>query len=341
MAFSTTGRVAALVAAAAITTALAQPAEAAGLGHWQAELLAMPDGYPDATGWVRGTDSHGGYAGNLLLDGVSHVVTWSAGQPTVHPQPDGFESATVVDENSAGTVLGNAAAGTWSQPYLLDHGGYELLLAPGDWSRLGAVALNERGDVLGNATTTSGDDAVLLWRAADRAHPEVITGRPYMHPSDIDDDGTILVNSFPNSFLWRDGVFQQLTAPPGAAFLSAQGIRNGQVTGQYREPDQFHGEAVRWRSPGQPEVLPSSSSASGINRFGLIVGNGTKPDLLGPPGPLSTWIEGRPMGPLPLAGFAAGAAKAVGDDGTIAGEVSDRDPEAYSGRPAVWRYFLR
>jgi hypothetical protein len=98
---------------------------------------------------------------------------------------------------------------------------------------------------------------------------------------------------------------------------------------------------VRWRSAGQPEVLPSSSAASGINQFGLVVGNGTKPDPFGPPGPLSTWLAGRAMGPLPLAGFAAGAAKAVGDDGTIAGEVSDEDPEAYSGRPVVWRYSLR
>jgi hypothetical protein len=56
-------------------------------------------------------------------------VTWSAGQPTVHPQPEDFQSADVVDDNSA--------AGIWSQPFVLDHDGYELLPAPGDWSRLG------------------------------------------------------------------------------------------------------------------------------------------------------------------------------------------------------------
>jgi hypothetical protein len=148
------------------------------------------------------------------------------------------------------------------------------------------VALNERGDVVGNATTTGGEPAVLLWRAADRAHPVVITGQPYLSATDIDDDGTILVNSFPNSSFLRP------TSSRG-------GIRNGQVAGQYVTADQLHGDGVRWRSAG------------------------------------------RAMGPLPLAGVRGRRGEGGDDDGTIAGAVSDRDPEAYSGRPVVWRYSLR
>ncbi|MGW5722610.1 hypothetical protein ACWEVP_41015 [Amycolatopsis sp. NPDC003865] len=333
----------AAIGAALLVTTLAQPAQAA-IGHWDAELLALPAGFEDAGGWVRGTDSHGGYAGNLWLDGTSHVVTWAKGRPTVHPAPGDYPGGEVVDENSAGTILGQAIDqfGTRTQPFLLDHGEYEMLLAPGDWASLGAVALNERGDVVANAQPNGGGSgAVLLWRAEDRAHPVVITGQPFMYAADIDDDRAVLVNSFPKSFVWRDGVFEQLTAPPGAAYVNAAGIRNGQVTGNYGASDWLSGEGVRWRSPGQPEVLPSSSTTFGINRLGLIVGYGTRPDPTGPLGPLSVWLAGRALGALPLAGFGAGYAKTVGDDGTIAGVVSDRDPSTYGGRPVVWRYSLR
>ncbi|RSM39866.1 hypothetical protein DMA12_28895 [Amycolatopsis balhimycina DSM 5908] len=337
-------RVAAVVAAAAITATAAPAAEAAGLGHWRAEFLATPEGYPDATGFVRGNDSHGGYAGNLVLGEASVFVTWSAGRPAVHPLPDGMAHFTVADENSAGTVLGSITdAGFRYQVALFGHGGFRVLPRPADRPLVSAVALNERGDAIARATASDGSDpAVLLWRADDVEHPVVITGMPYLQAADIDDDGTVLVNSFPGSYLWRDGEFRQLTAPPEAAYLYAQAIRNGQVVGNYGTADQLHGEAVRWRSPEQPEILPSSSSGWGINRYGLVVGYGARPDPFGPLGPLSVWLNGRALGPLPLPpGFSLGGAKAVGDDGTIAGVVSNQDPTMYGGRPVVWRYSLR
>jgi hypothetical protein len=341
MGFGSMRRAAVLAAAAVCAVTSAQPAEAAGLGHWEAELLAMPDGFANATGHVQGNDSHGGYAGDLWVDGTSHIVTWSKGRPTVHPQPDGYEAADVVDENSAGTILGHAKGGFWSQPLVLDHGRYELLFTPGDWASLRAVALNERGDVLANARPNGGGDAAaVLWPAGDRAHPVVITGLPYLSAADIDDDGTVLLNSFGKSYTWREGAFQQLTAPPGSAYVNAAAIRNGQITGNSLASDMLTGQGVRWRSPGQPEVLPSSSTTFGLNGFGLIAGNGARPDPVGPMGPLSTWLAGRAMGPLPLAGYTAGYAKAVGDDGTIAGVVSNLNPSD-GGRPVVWRYSLR
>ncbi|MEU4251875.1 hypothetical protein AB0F15_31105 [Amycolatopsis sp. NPDC026612] len=336
-------RAAVLAAAAACAVTLAQPAEAAeapGLGHWEAELLAMPDGFADAFAHVQGNDSHGGYAGDLWLDGISHIVTWSQGRPTVHPQPDGYEAADVVDENSAGTILGDAKGGFWSQPLVLDHGRYERLLVPGDWASLRAVALNERGDVLANAQPNSGDGVAVLWPAGDRAHPVVITGPPYLSAVDIDDDGTVLMNASGKSYTWRDGVLQQLTAPQGAAYVHAAAIRKGQITGNFFGSDMLVNHGVRWRSPAQPEVLPSSSTTFGLNRFGLIVGDGPRPDPTGPLGPLSAWLAGRALGPLPLAGYTEGHAKAVGDDGTIAGVVSD-GALSDAGRPVVWRYSLR
>ena len=332
----------AVAAAALLATTLAQPAQAA-LGHWEAGFLATPDGYPDATGWVRGTDSHGGYAGNLVLGEESAFVTWSQGRPVVHPVPEGWSRFTVADEHSAGTVLGDTTdAGSQRQVALFDHGTFRLLPRPVDRPFVTSVALNEHGDVIAKASAWDGSDpAVLLWRAADREHAVVITGQPFLDPADIDDDGTILVNSFPNAFLWSDGEFRQLTAPPEAAYLYVQAIRNGQVAGQYGESDQLHGQAVVWRSADRPEVLPASHSAFGINRYGLVVGTGPMPDPFGPPPPLSTWFAGRAMGPLPLAGYADGYAETVGDDGTIAGQVAAFNPSGYGGRPVVWRYSLR
>ncbi|MCR6488552.1 hypothetical protein M8542_37565 [Amycolatopsis sp. OK19-0408] len=326
----------AAIGAALLATTLAQPAEAA-VGHWEANLLALPAGHPDATGWVRGTDSHGGYAGHLVLDGHGTVVTWSKGQPTVHPQPTGFESTAVADENSAGTVLcDSVGAASEHQLFLLGRdGGYQGLAQPTEWPLVTAVALNERGDVVGNASNWSGESVVLVWHAADRAHPVEITGLPSLSATDIDDDGTVLLNSYPHSVLWRDGEFQELTTLPGQPYTFAQAIRNGQVTGNSAEFAGGPGQAAVWRTPTEPAALPSSHAAFGINRYGLIVGYDTSAT------PLAAWLGTRSMGSLPPApGFTQAWAKAVGDDGTIAGVVSNSEPTTNGGRPVVWRYSL-
>lgn len=323
-----------------LTTTLAQPAEAA-LGTWRVELLPSPAGYPGATGWVRGTDSHGGFAGNLVLGGESQVVTWSGTQVTVHPLPDGLRSPGVADENSAGTVLGDAADASFQrQAFLLENGKFRLLPHPADRPNVSAAALNERGDVVANAPGTNGEGpAVLLWRAEDREHPVVITGLPYLSASDVDDDGSVLVDSFPDALLWRGGEFTRLTPPPDAGWVHGAAVRTGQVVGNFATPDQTRGGGVQWRTPEDPVVLPGSGTAFGINRYGLVVGYGGV--STGQFSPLQVWLGTKANGTLPLpAGFAAGWAKAVGDDGVVAGTVATGEPTTNPGRPAVWRYSL-
>ncbi|WP_326946198.1 hypothetical protein OG439_43475 [Amycolatopsis sp. NBC_01307] len=340
MTFGFARRVAVLAAAALLTTTLTQSAEAS-LGTWRVELLPSPAGYPGATGWVRGTDSHGGFAGNLVLDGASQVVTWSGTQATVHPLPAGLQSPAVADENSAGTVLGDVADASFQrQVFLLEAGKFRLLPRPADRPYVSAAAINERGDVVATASGWSAEDPeVLLWRAEDREHPVVITGGPYLSATDVDDDGSVLADSFPGAVLWKDGTFTRLTAPPGAGSVHAAAVRTGQVVGNFATADQTPG-GVQWRTPADPVVLPGSGAAFGVNRTGLVVGYGDV--STGRFSPLRVWLGTQPYGTLPPApGFAAAWAEVVGDDGVVAGTVANSEPTTNTGRPAVWRYSLR
>ncbi|MEV7040270.1 hypothetical protein [Amycolatopsis sp. NPDC051061] len=122
------------------------------------------------------------------------------------------------DENSSGVVAGTIHdyESMVSRTYTLDASGYHIKDVPAGYDSVFGVAINTRGDVLGEAYRFGGTGAVVLWRA-DGSAPVVIpeTG-DVSSPRDLDDDGTILLDSGIGSALWKDGVVRYLSPSPAA-----------------------------------------------------------------------------------------------------------------------------
>ncbi|MEU4668786.1 hypothetical protein AB0F91_12630 [Amycolatopsis sp. NPDC023774] len=82
-------------------------------------------------------------------------------------------------------------------------------------------------------------------------------------------------------------------------------------------------------------MLPDGDEATDVNSTGLIGGqlpNRTTPNAGAPFG----WQSTEPNGKLPLpAGYDRSDVKAIGDDGTVAGIVSNR-PLDEGGVPVIW-----
>lgn len=276
---------------------------------WRLTLLPLPAGHEDATGYITGTDGHGGYSGYLRIDGGTQVVTWSSGQPAVRGTPPGTEFAETRDQNRAGTIIGNAVDHETGAvaPFTLAAPGFRLL-APSGFT----TAINERGDIVGGIA-----DDVVLWPAG--GEPVVVrVDLPSARAVDIDDDGTVLLASETGNHLWRDGVLTSLADPSAHAMA----IRNGRVVGT----------GLLWHEPNAPTPLRNASIASEINGTGLIVGREQAASVNGP---LAVWRGQAPIERLPVPNGWLGTAGALADDGTIAGWVSMGNPSE-GGRPAVW-----
>ncbi|WP_020673343.1 hypothetical protein [Amycolatopsis nigrescens] len=331
-----------LIAAAITTTIGVLPAAtAAGVPDpgWRASLLPLPDGYPDAKGYVTGTDGQGGYSGFLPLGETTQVVSWKDDKVTVHGLPDGTEFAAPNDQNRAGVIVGSALdydTGE-SQGFILDGTGFHATPPPDGYASFEPVAINDRGDVVGTAyhPAHQAKDATVLWPVLGSG-PIVIpnTDHYWQYPADLDEDGTILLNTDAGPYLWQNGVTRALEVPPDLTYPQANGLRNGLAVGT-ASSTQPGSSALLWDATGSVQRLPGGDIASGINASGLIVGRESSPE---PYGPLTTWQGTNPAGRLPIPdGYQKGSARVVGDDGTIAGWVSN-GPLDEGGHPAVWHY---
>lgn len=276
---------------------------------WRLTMLPLPAGHEDATGYVTGTDGHGGYSGYLRIGAGTQVVTWSSGRPAVRGTPPGTEFAETRDQNRAGTIIGNAIDHETGAivPFTLAAPGFRLLARSGF-----TTAINERGDIVGGIAND-----VVLWPAG--GEPVVVqVDLPSARAIDIDDDGTVLLASETGNYLWREGVLTRLADPSAYAMA----IRNGWIVGT----------GLLWREPNAPTPLRDASIASEINGTGLIVGREQATSVNGP---LAVWRGSAPLERLPVPNGWLGTAGALADDGSIAGWVSMGNPSE-GGRPAVW-----
>jgi hypothetical protein len=336
MTIRTTLRAGAWVAVAVMTTTTLGAAPAGAVPGWQATLLPLPVGHPEASGFLTGTDGKGGYSGNFYIDEGMQVITWRDGKPSLRGTPAGYDWPSVDDQNSAGTVLVTATDTTTGGygMFTLDDGGYRPVAPPIGYTSAGAVAINSRGDILGTAWKDDSTKFVtVLWPVLG-VGPMVIPDETGEYPVDLDDDGTILFTSDGHASVWRNGQADKLAIPAGFDAISGSKIRNGAIVGYAR------GSAVAgilWSTPGDPKPLEASGSAQAINASGLIAGE-LPPDLGSAYGPPAAWHNTTFLGKLPMPdGFERGHVYAVGDDGAITGFVSNR-PLDEGGAPVVWHH---
>src|SRR5687767_12517205 len=97
--------VAALGFACTTMTAPAMAADNAAPCNWAVSKVPVPSGHDPQFTRVKGTDSHGNYAGTSYRPGTTtnDVVLWTDGQPQVVQEFAHLEALYVQGENSAGT----------------------------------------------------------------------------------------------------------------------------------------------------------------------------------------------------------------------------------------------
>jgi uncharacterized membrane protein len=330
---------------ATTTAVLATPAAAAAPPHWALTLLPLPAGHEDATGFVNGTDGHGGYAGSVHVGDDLQVVTWADDRPTLRGAPVGTSSPFVADENAAGTIIGTAVDDDSSvaTAFLLDGSGYRILPNLSPSKDAVPMAINDRGDVVGTASTADGFAVPLLWPADDLDHPiHLAPGLLSAAARDIDDDGTVLLDADADGVqLLASGTLTRLPDPVGYSFLAAGSLSATLVVGTAPSTTVPGADGFVWCRPDnpttcgsdQPQALPRSDSALYVNESGVIVGRERGDDV---DGPLAVWQDLGFVERLAVPEGQRGSAAAIGADGAIVGIVA-AGPLDDGGRPAVWR----
>jgi hypothetical protein len=295
---------------------------------WQVTVLPLPDGWRG--GWAVGTDGKGEYSGTYFDgdDGLSKVVIWRGGRPTVVNAPAGCTGAESRDENASRVILVEASGcgenADWTA-YTYGGGAYHELARPNGYPDAFPTAINQRGDVLGQVGPHAETEATVVWPAGAEpvVIPDTIAGQT---PADIDDDGTVLFNTDSGPYLWRDGTMTKVPLPTGRK-ATAGAIRGGVIVGSIAwEIAEDDTNAYWWHAPfEQGQVLPGGKRAFDINASGLAVGE------------LMTWQNGGPNGSLPIPpGYDSDSHNAVGDDGSVIGSVGLQSTDRPFDQPAVW-----
>ena len=233
-----------------------------------------------------------------------------------------YASATLVDVNASGTVLGTSSDAGATFAWRYRDGRFTRLpgLLATDATR--AVALNGRGDAVGYAddTTTGPPDQrtdMVLW-PADR--PDKVRNVSVPGPTtliDIDDDGTIVgVGAGPEpasqrSYRWRLGETPHvLSSPSGATDIAVIAIRNGWIAGfENVFPVNAFARNLRGRGVNQVAGLGAPYSGNGRGDLGLFAA-----------------IAHRGGSVVALPGLGTGTAQAprvLSDDGRAAGFAND------------------
>jgi hypothetical protein len=327
-------RAVAPVVATLAVAALAQPAEAVTSRlPWQPTVLPLPPG--SSGGFLTGSDGKGEYTGTFRVNDVTQVVSWRGGQPVVRGLPSGYERADANDESPSGLVAGTAHdyETRISRPFVLDATGFHLKDVPAGYDYVFGLAINPTGDLLGQAYRfDNGPGAVVLWRAGGSAPVVIPVSADISSARDLDDDGTILVNSGNGSGLWKDGVFRRLSPSPSFQ-ATALAIRKGVVVGVRT----WGGEqAARWTTPDTTVGLEGGGRALSVNSGGLTAGlvpNPSGPVIVGNGAVWRGTTPGAVRGP---SGYSVFETDVAADDGSLAGFATNGSRDA-GGVPVIWR----
>ncbi|MGW2813163.1 hypothetical protein [Streptomyces sp. NPDC001415] len=331
-----------------VTTALAMGAAAGLMAPAAAATTAAtctPTSLPLPAGTIDGVvtaaDSGGGYAGEAYSSTVHHAVRWSGGKVTDYGDLAGLtDSLTVEGVSRDGTVTGYTVdAQNKVHPFRSRGGKLEALPVPSFSGAMDAfpAAINDSGDIVGwaRADRDNAPMVAVLWPASAPGTVVKVTGglpgTGQTKAVGIDQDGTVLVNSYPANdpvsgngvYLWRAGGARKLAVPSGESSVDAGGISNGRVAGRAGE----HG--ILWDQNGTVVRPDNSALLYSVNRTGQSVGYQPSPfgsQVLG------VWQLGTKTATM------AGMEKTVkvsADNGTLAGSIWTSG----SGRvtPTTWR----
>lgn len=226
-------------------------------------------------------------------------------------QAVGFSSPT---SNSGG------AAFLWRQ-----ESGIRALKLPSGFTNSAAWAINNVGDVIGQAALSNGNLHALLWthqgRVIDLGAPKGSTGSTAYDLNDLDE----VIGTGNNAFVWTPaGGFHDLGTLPGGTFTVGWRVNNAGEAVGFGDTPIGTDHAFLWTPKhGMKELrlLPggSTSEALGNNNFRQIVGSSdsTVPNLHA-----ALWNnDGEEIVDLGvLTGFVTSDANAINDSGVVVGE---------------------
>jgi probable HAF family extracellular repeat protein len=265
----------------------------------------------------------------------------------------GANGVYVADVNDAGQAVGYYVDANYeNHAFLYENGTVTTLAQPPGRDEATAAAINNRGQIVGYASTLTDDGALvtaLLWNAADPAAYTVIGDDPAnkLNPSDINDAGVVAGlasrgGAF-SAFTWSEagGLVDDGVPPHGPgtqAYWSALN-NDGVLVGGWNFPqDTAHATTgrvgVSGIGPLAAGVDDVASMAHAINDAGVAVG---EMDLDGSGSVVPvTFADGVAQAvPGALLGLGSGGAYGINASGAIVGRAQDFSTMTFKAFVAV------
>ena len=187
----------------------------------------------------------------------------------------GLQSAAV-GINEQGQVVGNAGLeigvfgesyGEASRAFVWEKGRITPLGdLGGGYSR--AVAINDRGEIIGSSRTANGELHAFLWRGGRMTDLGTLPGDGVSYADALNNRGQVAVNSYRSeagypwgghAFLWQSGTKRSLGVLPGARFSRGVAINErGQIAGLSTNSDSYplRSRPFVWQG-GRMRALPT------------------------------------------------------------------------------------
>jgi hypothetical protein len=253
-------------------------------------MITLPTPEGSVSSQVNGVDPTGRYMVGRASTGYPDYTTtgllWKNGELTVVDSGSTPEISVNVDDiNRRGVAIGEHTAHYGSahiDTFTYRDGRFTMLPAPTPGEQTNAVAINSRGDVVGNIP-----GAAVVWPADRPGTVRVLTqpdGWTNAAATDIDDDGTVVgyVGGRPpgTPYVWpARGTPHPLPVPEGSQGGTADAIRLGMVAGNVIPPPSG---PVNMSAPtlwnlrtGSVRLRPDvAAGAFSVNRWGTIGGGG-------------------------------------------------------------------
>lgn len=268
------------------------------------------------------------------------------------------EQSTAVAINERGQIIGNRFVAVhiegfnWADaphPFLWEKGtmrdlgtlaGIDRSWPPRHQSE--AVAINDRGQVVGRSDTTTGPSHAFLWEKG-RMRDLGTLGGTYSWPVGINDRGEVAGSSntktgYSRAFLWRDGRLTDLGTLGGAESEAAAINDRGQIVGWAKIKAYSHAprqdgtqiaRAFLWQNGKMTDLglfagqtKGAGSWAVAINDHGTVVGSGEARAPAGIGSPMShasLWRGGKATDLNALVGKGGSLAIAVNERGDVVG----------------------
>lgn len=321
------------------------------IGQYNGQYTILVDINDDglAVGWGYVETSEGTY---------TRAISWTDGVFTDLGTLGGNFSRAH-QTNNAGVIVGESqdAAGRYL-PVVWENGVIRALpqLEPDNpFAGGNAQAINERGDIVGNASTNSGTQAVIWPATGGIVALGRLPGADFSWATGISHDGTVMGQSlyYLNSTyigrptIWRGGVMSEIVLPPGGE-ASGSDIATGQM---FNDAGDFiaeiatvafnFGRAIVFRNGAfetlsmLPNAYAEMSKPYGLNEAGDVVGMAYGPSNFNP----VLWSHDGTLTDLGQPGaMPVGVAIGINNSGLIVGQAhGEWTPGSWGGGAVLWR----